>query len=421
MKILLLNDNPVVNKLVTLSAQKTSDELDVTSSLDNISKNSYDLLIVDDTIYHDDILNDIKKKISYTKSLFICSRDAEEVYTFDSVLKKPFLPTDLVELFSSISREINAIDLSSKQEEDELTPDDEFEDLDDDFGEDIDLDTDITQSVLDNDEAQKVKELLDETSEELEELEELEDLDDELDLSDIDLSFESEKELSLDDEIDFDLEDSLELESEDESEEEFSLNDELDNELDFDLEDSLELKSEDDIKDTIEEEVEDEEEFSLDDELDNELNFDLEDSLELESEDEIEEEISLDDVNIEDQIKTAVSELSEEDLEGEVSDETLLEIAETEIDSFDTLNSKDLKLAIGEEVQEVEEEIILEDTSEDDITEVPLEKEKSTKKSVSSTDGVEALKNLLTALTNENVAASMKGMKISINITLGDN
>ena len=404
MKILLLNDNPVVNKLVTLSAQKTSDELDVTSSLDNISKNSYDLLIVDDTIYHDDILNDIKKKISYTKSLFICSRDAEEVYTFDSVLKKPFLPTDLVELFSSISREINAIDLSSKQEEDELTPDDEFEDLDDDFGEDIDLDTDITQSVLDNDEAQKVKELLDETSEELEELE---DLDDELDLSDIDLSFESEKELSLDDEIDFDLEDSLELESDDE--------------LDFDLEDSLELESEDDIKDTIEEEVEDEEEFSLDDELDNELNFDLEDSLELESEDEIEEEISLDDVNIEDQIKTAVSELSEEDLEGEVSDETLLEIAETEIDSFDTLNSKDLKLAIGEEVQEVEEEIILEDTSEDDITEVPLEKEKSTKKSVSSTDGVEALKNLLTALTNENVAASMKGMKISINITLGDN
>jgi len=33
---------------------------------------------------------------------------------------------------------------------------------------------------------------------------------------------------------------------------------------------------------------------------------------------------------------------------------------------------------------------------------------------------VEALKKLLTALTNEDVAASLKGMKISINITLGD-
>ena len=36
-------------------------------------------------------------------------------------------------------------------------------------------------------------------------------------------------------------------------------------------------------------------------------------------------------------------------------------------------------------------------------------------------DGVEALKNLLVALSDKNVAASMKGMKISINITLGDN
>ena len=36
MKILLLNDNPVVNKLVTLSAQKTSDKLDVVNSIDSI-------------------------------------------------------------------------------------------------------------------------------------------------------------------------------------------------------------------------------------------------------------------------------------------------------------------------------------------------------------------------------------------------
>ena len=37
MKILLLNDNPVVNKLVTLSAQKTSDELEVVENPDNIN------------------------------------------------------------------------------------------------------------------------------------------------------------------------------------------------------------------------------------------------------------------------------------------------------------------------------------------------------------------------------------------------
>ena len=34
--------------------------------------------------------------------------------------------------------------------------------------------------------------------------------------------------------------------------------------------------------------------------------------------------------------------------------------------------------------------------------------------------GVEALKKLLKALSSEDVVASLKGMKISINITLGD-
>ena len=55
MKILLLNDNPVVNKLVTLSAQKTSDELDVVNSIDDIDSRSYDLLVVDDTSYSDEM------------------------------------------------------------------------------------------------------------------------------------------------------------------------------------------------------------------------------------------------------------------------------------------------------------------------------------------------------------------------------
>jgi len=54
-KILLLNDNPVVNKLVTLSAQKTSDELDVVNSIDDIDSRSYDLLVVDDTSYSDEM------------------------------------------------------------------------------------------------------------------------------------------------------------------------------------------------------------------------------------------------------------------------------------------------------------------------------------------------------------------------------
>jgi len=106
MKILLLNDNPVVTKLVTLSAQKTSDELENVSSIDAISSDTYDLLVVDDVMYHDSFFDEIKEKITFSKSLYICSRDATQVETFSSTLKKPFLPTDLVELFSVISQEL---------------------------------------------------------------------------------------------------------------------------------------------------------------------------------------------------------------------------------------------------------------------------------------------------------------------------
>ena len=83
------------------------------------------------------------------------------------------------------------------------------------------------------------------------------------------------------------------------------------------------------------------------------------------------------------------------------------------LDDFDSLSSKDLKLAIGEEIQEEEIPELEEEREDEDLRE-----DTSTEKTDS---GVEALKKLLKALSNEDVAASLKGMKININITLGDN
>ena len=107
MRILLLNDNPVVNKLVTLSAQKTSDELDVVNSLDEIKHNNYDLLVLDDTVYTPEILDKLQDIVKFSKSLFIYSKTSKEIEGFTSTLKKPFLPTDLVERFSIMGREIS--------------------------------------------------------------------------------------------------------------------------------------------------------------------------------------------------------------------------------------------------------------------------------------------------------------------------
>ena len=95
MNILLLNNNPVVNKLVTLSAQKTSDSLDVAANIEELNARNYDLLVVDDSLYSEDLFEQLSSKINYSKSLYICPRDAEVIESFDSILKKP-LPVPLI-------------------------------------------------------------------------------------------------------------------------------------------------------------------------------------------------------------------------------------------------------------------------------------------------------------------------------------
>ena len=102
----------------------------------------------------------------------------------------------------------------------------------------------------------------------------------------------------------------------------------------------------------------------------------------------------------------------------------LLDIVTSSADSLDSLNTRDLKLAFGEEVEEeiVEEAVDEEIDSEELVSEdEPVIEDLQEEEPKEENSGVEALKNLLTALTDKNVAASMKGMKISINITLGDN
>ena len=165
MKILLLNDNPVVNKLVILSAQKTYDTLDIVESIEEITSEKYDLLVLDDAMYSEDMFAELQSKIQFSSSLYICLKSAPEVDNFTAILKKPFLPTDLVEYFLKLSREINYkqtreepslentlsqnLDLDSKEDEYFSVGDEDF------LG---------GESILDHKEAQEVKDLLDETS-----------------------------------------------------------------------------------------------------------------------------------------------------------------------------------------------------------------------------------------------------------------
>lgn len=379
MKILLLNDNPVVTKLVTLSAQKTNDEVTTAHSLEEVPAGNYDLLVIDDAQYDEEGYAELQNKIEFKKSLFICSRDNENEESFSATIKKPFLPTDMVELFTNLKKNLDAVeDVSDEElldgldglELEGLDDLDELEDVDDEL---ILDDEELGESVLDDEEAQKVKELLDETQ------------DEEADDEDLDLDYDLS--LDLEDEADEaivaePLVEDTELEElgNDETLEDVDLDDEVDLDL-------AELGLEDDALAEAETIPESEE-----------LPEDIIEAEEFEE-------------NLQTQIEDAVEELSQEDLESEVDEDTLLEIASNEIDSFATLNSKDLKVALGEEVDadDADDDVV----ADTDIEEAPLGNE-------SENRGVEALKTLLAALDNENVAAAMKGAKITINISFED-
>ena len=149
--------------------------------------------------------------------------------------------------------------------------------------------------------------------------------------------------------------------------------------------------------------------------------------------------------NLELKIQEAVDELSPEDLDLEMEsdgfdmdlDEAILgelDAQENEADEslglseLDMLDERDLKLAVGEEVAD-EEDFELEESEAADLEEEPFEESEYPSgepsavvnvESAAPAEGVEALQALLKALANEEVAKSLKGLNISININFGN-
>ncbi|MDD2651430.1 MAG: hypothetical protein PHX44_00065 [Sulfurimonas sp.] len=428
MNILLLNNNPVVKKLVTLSVQKTSDELHTAESVEAIEAGEYDLLIIDDALYSDEIMDEMASKISYRESLFICSKDAKEQGEFTKTLKKPFLPTDLVETLISLAKIVDTVNLEKtfgiNDEDFDVADDALFHDFDTDESLDElenidtleeveDLDTleasdedayneaaleDVKdECVLDKDELQEVQSLLEETEEDAE----IEDFDD----FDFDTMEEGKEEES------FDFEDDA-LEAEDiktqEEEPSETINEDL---FSFEEEEIKEPEIEDelDFEEQEETEPQEEPEEEVEDILEEE-DFEIEPEEALE-EDSFEEE-NLEEEDLASQIQEAVDSLSDEDLQTELDEDILLNIG--------SLTSKDLKLAIGEEVQEEQPDLCDLAISQEDVTVEKAETKSSLESPSQSSNGVEALKKLLEVLSKEDIAASLQGMKININITLGD-
>ncbi len=102
MRMLLINQNPVVSKLAGLSAQKSGFEVVETPFPQEIEEGPYDILFVDDARLDEVDMEDIKRRTGVHRTCLIYSDDEKRAEGFDYYLKKPFLPTEMVDLLSEI-------------------------------------------------------------------------------------------------------------------------------------------------------------------------------------------------------------------------------------------------------------------------------------------------------------------------------
>jgi hypothetical protein len=84
----------VVSKLVALCAKELNASLDEISTISELTKDSYDIIIVDESVLSRSLNQSIEQILS-RKKVVLYNLSNREIEYYDLKLKKPFLPHDL--------------------------------------------------------------------------------------------------------------------------------------------------------------------------------------------------------------------------------------------------------------------------------------------------------------------------------------
>jgi len=103
--ILLINSNPVVSRLFDLCMREAHFELEEAAGFQDLGRKKYDILFVDEEAYTDEakaLLPGIKaaERVLLSKSLEL----TPEAKAFDRLVKKPFLPSQIMEVVEQYER-----------------------------------------------------------------------------------------------------------------------------------------------------------------------------------------------------------------------------------------------------------------------------------------------------------------------------
>ena len=327
MKILLINNNPVVSRLTALSARKEDIEIDEVQEVTELTAYNYDIVFVDADSWNEDVRSTIFTHIETQKRvLFYAQDDNEDLDKFDKGILKPFLPSEVSAVIRSVE-EIVTLDSISNEIEEEKSLDLDLETKDDKVEE-------VIPALFTNDTI------------ELESAEEKTDIMDELTKID-DQKIEKETLLKSDD-----FEDDLFKDTSDELT--INASDFASKSVEADLFD-LDLKED---KNLLEDELFAEESKTIDKELDSELlEFDLEK----------ENELNLDNVDLFDP-KEEVAALKDS-VDKTVNEEIGEELPELELTQIeDEVKTEEVKTEIETKVLDAEEIETIKDILEDDTS-----------------------------------------------------
>lgn len=434
MKILLLNENPVVSRLVSLSAKKMSYDFE---ELNAYSENlgNYDVIVVDSDTPAP--LKILKEKCD--RLIFLAPRN-QNVEDIDAqILQKPFLPTDFLNLlnnkdvnkhtpidlpmlsndenpYADISLDLDNLNLDDLPDENSLNINSEgMEDLsfDDDAQDDNANKTLETQNLEDeNLEQETTKEQIQEDIQTDLDLTLEDSKNEKEDLSQKHTALDTEPSLDeLDDKNDEDLEDNKELQANMSDFDDLPVVEEQEKEMDFDdLPEDAEFLGQakdseepeevlEEFAPVVEEDVQDE----IDDFTSN-----------LSTQDQIKEELAqLDELDYgidSDNSSKVLEDFKDEpildDKELGTNEEEVV-VPNLNISDFDALKESDIQEALGEEILEKNEEPIVSDATKDDNSEeIVNELSQSIAGAITS------------SIKDDTLKAALKGMNMNININI---
>jgi len=152
--ILLINTNPVISRLISFNTRNDATVLvDEVKGAGAVPEVQYDLLFVDDNCCGKDEIKKYIRDVRARKKILFGSGGENSIEDIDSVIVKPFLPSDIATVIQSMLQDGNDIEDIGTEDEGGLPVPDDSEDTDI-------LNQSDESLILDSGEIEKIKQLL---------------------------------------------------------------------------------------------------------------------------------------------------------------------------------------------------------------------------------------------------------------------